>query len=111
MTSPDRGTTTYQYDPAGNRISKTDARGVTVNYAYDALNRLSSVAFPTDTDVTYTYDGCTNGKGRLCQVQDQTGTASFTYNVIGGSCKKIDSFLVSITRRATTTMRMEISYQ
>ncbi len=81
--SPDTGTTTYQYDPAGNVISKTDARGITVNYSYDALNRITLVDFPTDTDIVYTYDTCTNGKGRLCQVDDQAGTTTYTYSPKG----------------------------
>jgi YD repeat-containing protein len=82
--SPDTGTATYQYDPEGNRISKTDARGITVLYSYDALNRLTVVDFPNDTDITYMYDNpCPNGKGRLCQVVDQSGTTTYAYSVKG----------------------------
>ena len=81
--SPDTGTTTYQYDPTGNVIAKTDARGITVSYSYDAVNRLTLVDFPTDTDIVYTYDTCTNGKGRLCQVVDQAGTTSYSYSPRG----------------------------
>jgi RHS repeat-associated protein len=36
------GTTTYTYDPAGNLASTTDPLGVTVSYAYDALNRMTA---------------------------------------------------------------------
>jgi RHS repeat-associated protein len=81
--SPDTGTTTYQCDPEGNQISKTDARGITVLYSYDALNRLTLVDFPTETDIVYTYDTCTNGKGRVCQVVDQAGTTTYTYSPKG----------------------------
>jgi len=81
--SPDTGTTTYAYDPAGNRTGKTDARGIAVGFTYDALNRLSRTDFPTDTDVVYTYDTCANGRGRLCQVQDQSGTTSYSYSAKG----------------------------
>jgi RHS repeat-associated protein len=81
--SPDSGTTTYQYDPVGNMTVRTDARGITVSYSYDALNRLTLVNFPTDTDFLYTYDTCNNGKGRLCQVVDQSGTTTYSYSPKG----------------------------
>jgi RHS repeat-associated protein len=81
--SSDTGTTTHHHDPAGNVISETDAKGVTVNYTYDALNRLTLVDFPTDADIVYTYDTCTYGKGRRCQVQDQAGTITYAYSVKG----------------------------
>lgn len=75
--SPDTGTTSYTYDPAGNLKTKTDNSGTTIAYSYDAANRLTKIDFPTDTDIIYAYDACTNGKGRLCQVQDQAGTTSY----------------------------------
>lgn len=81
--SPDTGTTTYTYDAAGNRISKTDDRGVTIRYRYDELNRLKKINFPSDPDIVYTYDTCQNGKGRLCQVEDQSGTTQYSYNQKG----------------------------
>ncbi len=81
--SPDRGTTTYQYDPSGNMTSKTDDRGITVNYSHDVLNRRTLSDFPTDIDTVYTYDGCTSGKGRLCQVQDQAATTTYNYSPKG----------------------------
>ncbi|HLO29543.1 MAG TPA: RHS repeat-associated core domain-containing protein [Anaerolineales bacterium] len=81
--SPDTGTTTYTYDEAGNRISKTDARSVTVRYKYDALNRLTQIDFSSDTDISYIYDTCQNGKGRLCQVADQSGTTKYSYDIKG----------------------------
>ncbi|MGH8567668.1 MAG: RHS repeat domain-containing protein, partial [Gammaproteobacteria bacterium] len=37
-TSPATGSTTYTYDAAGNRTSRTDARGVVVHSTYDPLN-------------------------------------------------------------------------
>jgi RHS repeat-associated protein len=80
--SPDTGTTTYTYDPAGNLTSKT-ANGVTVSYVYDALNRLTTIDFPSDTDIIYTYDTCLNGKGRLCRMDDQSGTTTYEYTPKG----------------------------
>lgn len=37
--NPENGTTTYQYDNEGNLSVRTDARGVSTHFAYDALNR------------------------------------------------------------------------
>ncbi len=58
----------YEYDSSANLIKKTDARGVESIYAYDALNRNTTINY-TDTpiaiDVKWFYDGATNGKGRF----------------------------------------------
>lgn len=93
--SPDRGSTTYTYDTAGNVKSRTDARGITLSYAYDALNRLTQVTSPTVAEnITYTYDSnaspftCTNGKGRLCKVVDQSGTTTLAYDARGNVTKR-----------------------
>ena len=59
----------YQYDANGNLTEKTDARGVVSTYAYDALNRNTTINYSdTNTitpDVKRFYDGATNGKGRF----------------------------------------------
>jgi RHS repeat-associated protein len=83
--SPDTGTTAYEYDPEGNVVAKTDARGIRIVYQYDALNRLALTNFPspTETDISYAFDNCINGKGRLCQVIDQTGTTTYVYSPKG----------------------------
>lgn len=59
----------YQYDASGNLTQKTDARGVISTYAYDGLNRNTTVDY-SDTasinpDVKWFYDGATNGKGKF----------------------------------------------
>jgi RHS repeat-associated protein len=91
--SPDRGRTTYAYDAAGNLVSATDARGVTASYSYDALNRVSAVRYtssstsgPSPEDITYRYDvgdNCAFGVGRLCAVQDASGTSEYGYDPFG----------------------------
>ncbi|MHA1279805.1 MAG: DUF6531 domain-containing protein, partial [Candidatus Helarchaeota archaeon] len=56
-TNPDADGTLYQYDERGNLISKTDARGITITYQYDKLNRLTRINFPNDPDIEFFYDG------------------------------------------------------
>ena len=63
--SPDTGTTTNTYDPAGNLLTQTDAKGQTTTYAYDALNRVTLITFHDGSKQTYAYDAGTNGIGRL----------------------------------------------
>jgi RHS repeat-associated protein len=58
----------YTYDANGNLLTKTDARGVGINYVYDALNRNTSADY-SDTavnpDITRFYDGAPLGNGRF----------------------------------------------
>ncbi|MHB0975267.1 MAG: RHS repeat-associated core domain-containing protein [Thiobacillus sp.] len=83
--SADTGTTTRTFDEAGNLKAETDARGVTVSYTWDALNRLTrkqSSGGAATPVYTFFYDTCS--KGRLCAIQrsgvlDQT----FTYDLRG----------------------------
>ncbi|HHJ16880.1 MAG TPA: hypothetical protein ENJ80_09305 [Gammaproteobacteria bacterium] len=90
QTSPDTGTTGFRYDAAGNLIRKTDALGQTFIYSYDALNRLINLDAPgSDDDITYSYDNCQNGTGRLCSVTYGNGTLPagnrihYRYNAFG----------------------------
>jgi RHS repeat-associated protein len=61
--------TGYEYDSNGNLTQKTDARGVSSTYVYDALNRNTTIDYSDTTgispDVTRLYDGALKGKGRL----------------------------------------------
>jgi RHS repeat-associated protein len=82
--SPQRGIRAYTYDTAGNVLTLTDARGITLNYSYDVLGRVMSIDAPGfDEDITYVYDSCINGAGRLCQVMDASGTTSYAYDAFG----------------------------
>ena len=84
QTSPDTGTTGFQYDAAGNLTTKTDAKGQVFTYSYDALNRLTSLDVPgTADDLSYTYDTCANGVGRLCSVVGSTATTTYAYDAFG----------------------------
>ena len=94
LISPDTGTTEYSYDLAGNRKTQKDARNITVTFGYDALNRIISKTYPdTSLNVTYAYDTCTNGIGKLCSMQDKEGNTTYGYDERGN--------LISRSRTAT----------
>jgi YD repeat-containing protein len=61
---PTPGATTNTFDSGGNLATSTDARGAIATYGYDALNRVTSVAYKiggvTDQTISYTYDGGSN---------------------------------------------------
>lgn len=62
----------YTYDLAGNKLSEKNAKGDTVSYAYDRLNRLKTV--------TDAYDWVVSGRvydanGNVTKETDAEGTA------------------------------------
>jgi RHS repeat-associated protein len=77
--SPDTGTTDYQYDEAGNVRFVTNAANIAIEYTYDLLNRLESIDYPNQADVTLVYDekltnGIANyGVGRLTTMSTSDG--------------------------------------
>ncbi|HEY9284576.1 MAG TPA: hypothetical protein VIP46_14060, partial [Pyrinomonadaceae bacterium] len=78
--NPESGTTSYAYDANGNPKTKTDARGVTITYDYDELNRNVRVDY-SDTaainpDVSRFYDNPAAGS---------YGKGRFWYDYAGGS--------------------------
>jgi RHS repeat-associated protein len=84
MSSPDTGISHHEFDNAGNRVASIDARGVRIEYRYDALNRLTHIIYPDSSkDVSYSYDEGANGKGRLTGMSDGAGTVNFTYDSRG----------------------------
>ena len=71
------------YDPNGNLLYKTDARGVVTGYSYDALNRLYAKTYTNASAGTmascYQYDNPAsgaNGIGRLAAEWTQVGGCS-----------------------------------
>ena len=104
----------YGYDAASNRTSFTAPDGSTVNYAYDTLNRLSSLTDsltgqftfgydalsrrtsldrPNGVNTAYTYDSLS----RLLSVLHQAGTVtldgdSYSYDNAGNRVSKTNSF-------------------
>src|SRR5262249_239121 len=62
----------------GLLASHTDPRGLTINYSYDALNRLTNASFPDSTTITFAYD-----KLDLIRVVDRLGfTNRWDYNTL-----------------------------
>ncbi|MCF7223105.1 RHS repeat-associated core domain-containing protein [Marilutibacter chinensis] len=80
--SPDTGTTMFEYDAAGQMMKMTRANGVATTFGYDSLGRLVNRT-TNDKEHRFTYDTCTNGKGRLCQVWDWYGQLDYTYTPEG----------------------------
>jgi YD repeat-containing protein len=107
--SPDRGTSTYSYNNAGQLMSATDGRGQVVNYTRDILGRVLSktpVSRPASEVVTYSYDAGGIGAwqvGRLTKVVDGSGTTTFQYDWRGN---------LWIKRQAVgTTAVVDLAYQ
>lgn len=77
--APNGSNCTGGYDANGNLASRTDARDITTNYSYDALNRLLSKRFSKDPGTTpsscYQYDSSSLGVGRLASEWTQSGSA------------------------------------
>ncbi len=88
--SPDAGTTTYSYDNGGRLQTITRPDSSTLMYSYDVLNRVTQVSGPS-VGISYYYDTCSNGLGRLCSVVDSTGSTAFTYTASGQLDNKTSS--------------------
>ncbi len=83
-------TWTYTYDDAGNTTSVVDGKGQTVNHTYDDINRALTEDFTGEkgTEITYGYDICSNGKGKICFATSTDALAgrtvvSYTYDALG----------------------------
>ncbi len=70
-------TQVYQYDERGNVASYTNSMGQTTNYAYDTLNRMTSIAHPNGYSTLFEYDA----NGNMLKLTTPTPSDySFTYN-------------------------------
>jgi YD repeat-containing protein len=79
------GSSSYGYDAVGNLTTMTDPKSQTINYGYDALNRKTSEDYTgqTGTEITYTYDTCRDGKGRLCTASSTASLVQYDYDPLG----------------------------
>lgn len=95
--------TIYAYTNSGSLCSgnpsavcvRTDGRGITATYNYDALNRLTKISYSDTTHtVIYCYDGSnsacisggfssTNGEGRRTSMSDGSGNTGWSYDTVG----------------------------
>lgn len=106
------------YSLNGNLQYKTDARGITTTYNYDALNRITSKSSSDGTPSTcYIYDTATNGIGRLAYEWTQTDSCPtnptapptnaltmkkiLAYNALGSVTSEQQCVLSTCTTNAT----------
>ncbi|MFJ6738124.1 RHS repeat-associated core domain-containing protein [Streptomyces sp. NPDC091279] len=88
-TDPDAGATHTEYDAYGRVGSARDARGQTVSYTYERLNRVEQVkstppGSSTATPVqSYAYDAATGGKGQLASATRYTEGKPYTTAITG----------------------------
>lgn len=88
VTSPNTGVMLYLYDAAGNLVTKMEnfaGTPRTTSYAYDGLDRLTLVDFPTDADWVFSYDSSSalHQKGRLASVGNGIVTTDREYTARG----------------------------
>lgn len=98
----DTGETLREHDAAGNLLRVTDARRVTTRHVYDALDRRTrterrSTQDPgSGEDIRYVWDNnpgsplfCSHGIGRLCRIDDATGSRHFAYDAFGNPIEQL----------------------
>ncbi|WP_213803761.1 hypothetical protein [Granulicella sp. dw_53] len=90
--NPETGTIVNGYDGNGNLSVKTDARGITQLYRYDALNRLLSKTYRNDPFGTasscYQYDSAPGGIGLLGAEWTQAGDCPVAVPTAGAKTKR-----------------------
>ncbi|OXB11850.1 RHS repeat domain-containing protein, partial [Flavobacterium reichenbachii] len=115
---PDAGTSTMQYDLAGNLttritqdIKNTVPNGGAIEYVYN-YNRLESIKYPKNpqNNVQYNYgkaDGTAARRGRLWFVQDASGGQEFFYGKLGEIEKEIRTLRITPTDVQTYISKYE----
>jgi len=90
--SPDKGVTSYAYDPANGTTSKQESGGVAISYRSDVLDRQTMIDLPgTADDVAYGYDqggAAANGLGQQTSVIDGAETTAYVYDTKGRATGK-----------------------
>ncbi|MDB5917784.1 MAG: hypothetical protein JWR40_2018 [Massilia sp.] len=77
--SPDTGTTTSQFDGAGNPDFSMDASGRKTTYRFDAAHRITRIG---SSSFEYGKDG-SGATGRLAKMNDESGQSSYSYDGFG----------------------------
>jgi len=90
VTQEKKGTATrsFVFDVVGNRTQRTDYSGTITNYAFDALNRLTTISYPDTTSATYGYDALS----RLTTATNPSGTVTIGYDNRGRLSSVTDVF-------------------
>ncbi len=91
--SPSDSSTTLCSGSASTPCRRTDARGITTTYTYDAMNRITGKSYsnsnPTATAYTYDQTGCLGlsvscyNKGRRTTMTDASGSTEWAYDSMG----------------------------
>ncbi|WP_277726769.1 RHS repeat-associated core domain-containing protein [Pseudoxanthomonas sp. SE1] len=98
--SPDTGTTTFQHNAYGQLATVTRNNGSAISYNYDGLGRVTWFGNAGEGR-GFGYDWCTNGKGRLCNVEANGSTVHFAYQPDGR---------ISVRRELTTAFGVQSDY-
>ncbi len=79
------GSWTYVYDDAGNMASSTDPKSQIIDYTYDDINRVLTENYTggAGTEISYGYDSCVGGIGKLCSATTTSAVTNLEYNPIG----------------------------
>ena len=98
------GSTTLTYDDSGNITSRRDAKNQLVNFTYDDINRVLTEDYmgAGGTEITYGYDDCGNGIGRLCGATTTDVISTFGYDALGNTGSEGKQFVGSSTVHTTT---------
>ncbi len=81
QSSPDTGTSASMHDEAGNLSTSIDAKGQSMSYTYDALNRVTRIVYDQATgtqlkQVDYAYDQGANGIARLTSMTETSAAGA-----------------------------------
>ncbi|NHZ83892.1 hypothetical protein F2P44_32175 [Massilia sp. CCM 8695] len=84
LVSPDTGTTTTQFDGAGNVISSVDAAGRKTAYRYNAAGRVTAIGTST-----FEYGAAGSpAAGRVTTMTDEAGKTVYAYDGMGRLTRK-----------------------
>jgi len=97
---PDKGRTSFTYNPSGQLECETPPDGTTTCKTYDSLGRLQNVRRASTGGIviaSYIYDEAESafGAGRLTSVQDESGTKRFHYDSMTGLVNRVERTYIS----------------
>jgi RHS repeat-associated protein len=99
IVSPDTGTTTINFDGAGNPDFSTDAAARKRTYRFDAARRLTQIG---SSMFEYGKDG-SGATGRLTKMTDDSGQTTYGYNGFGRLLMNVQSVASGTSVKTFTT--------